>query len=70
MYSEMHDINTLIIKNVNTTTGYITSKPSAYYRKLSNINRPKYQNLNDFRLILQLSVPNPLQPSVKYVMKM
>ena len=41
-----------------------------YYRKVSNIRRTKYQNLNDSRLILQLSVPNPLKPSVKSIMKM
>ena len=40
------------------------------YRKVSNIRRTKYQNLNDSRLILQLSVPNPLKPSVKSIMKM
>ena len=40
------------------------------YRKVSNIRRTKYQNLNDSRLVLQLSVPNPLKPSVKSIMKM
>ena len=40
------------------------------YRKVSIIRRTKYQNLNDSRLILQLSVPNPLMPSVKSIMKM
>ena len=40
------------------------------YRKVSNIRCTKYQNLNDSRLILQLSVPNPLKPSVKSIMKM
>ena len=41
-----------------------------YYRKVSNIRCTKYQNLNDSHLILQLSVPNPLKPSVKSIMKM
>ena len=40
------------------------------YRKVSNIRRTKCQNLNDSRLVLQLSVPNPLKPSVKSMMKM
>ena len=40
------------------------------YRKVSNIRRTKCHNLNDSRLVLQLSVPNPLKPSVKSIMKM
>ena len=31
------------------------------YRKISNIRRTKSQNLNDSRLVLQLSLPNPLK---------
>ena len=38
--------------------------------KVSNIRRTKCQHLNDSRLVLQLSVPNPLKPSVKSIMKM
>ena len=41
-----------------------------YYRKVSNMRRTKYQNLNDSRLILQLYVPKPLKPSVKSIMQM
>ena len=37
---------------------------------VSNIRRTKCQNLNDSRLVLHLSVPNPLMPSVKSIMKM
>ena len=40
------------------------------YRKVSNIRRTKCHNLNDSRLVLQLSVSNPLKPSVKSIMKM
>ena len=40
------------------------------YRKVSNISRTKSQNLNDSRLILQLSLPNWLKPGVKSWMKM
>ena len=40
------------------------------YRKVSNIRRTKSQNLNASRLILLLSLPNPLKPGVKLSMKM
>ena len=35
------------------------------YRKICNIRRTKSQNLNDSRLVLQLSLPNLLKPGVK-----
>ena len=35
------------------------------YRKIANIRRTKSQNLNDSRLVLQLSLPNLLKPDVK-----
>ena len=38
--------------------------------KISSISRTKFQNLNDSRLVLQLSLPNPLKPDVKSRMKM
>ena len=40
------------------------------YRKISNISRTESQNLNDSRLVLQLSLPTPLKPVVKSRMKM
>ena len=40
------------------------------YRKISNTRRTKSQNLNDSRLFLRLSLPNPLNPCVKSRMKM
>ena len=40
------------------------------YRKISNIRRTKSQNLNDFHLVLHLSLLNPLKPGVKLRMKM
>ena len=43
---------------------------SKNYRKISNIRRTKSQNLNDSRLVLQLSLSNPLKPGVKSRMKM
>ena len=35
------------------------------YRKISNIRRTKFQNLNVSHLVLQLSLPNPWKPGVK-----
>ena len=35
------------------------------YRNTSNIRRTKSQNLNDSRLVLQLSLPNLLKSGVK-----
>ena len=40
------------------------------YRKVSNIRRTKFQNLNDSRPVLQLSLPNLLKPCIKSRMKM
>ena len=39
-------------------------------RKMSNISCTKSQNLNDSRLDLKQSLPNPLKPCVKSRMKM
>ena len=40
------------------------------YRKISNIRRTQSPNLNVSRLVLQLSLPNPMKPVVKSRMKM
>ena len=40
------------------------------YRQFSNIRCTQSQNINGSRLILQLSLPNPLKPGVKLRMKM
>ena len=40
------------------------------YRKISNERRTKSQNLNDYPIILQLSLPDPLKGGVKSRMKM
>ena len=40
------------------------------YRKITNISGTNSQNLNDTRLVLQLSLPNPLKPGVKSRMNM
>ena len=40
------------------------------YRKISNIKRTKSKNLNESRLVSQLSLSNPLKSCVKSRMKM
>ena len=40
------------------------------YHKTASISRTKSQNLTVFRVVLQLSLPNPLKPGVKSSMKM
>ena len=40
------------------------------YRKISNTRRTKSPNLIVSRLVLQLSLPNPMKPGVKSRMKM
>ena len=40
------------------------------YHQISNIMRTKYQNSNVSRLVLQLSLPNPLKTGVQLKMKM
>ena len=40
------------------------------YRQVSNIRRTQSKNTNVSRLVLQLSLPNPLKPGVKLRMKM
>ena len=40
------------------------------YRQISNISSTKSQNLNVYRLVLQMPLPNPLKPGVKTRMKM
>ena len=41
----------------------------SYYRQTSNISDAKCPNLNVSRLVLQLSLPNPLKPGVNLKMK-
>ena len=53
------------IKKISNTEGVSMSWPNPDYRKISNIRRTKFQNLNDSRLVLQLSMLNPLKPVVK-----
>ena len=43
---------------------------SMNYRKISNIRHTKSENLNDSRLVLHLSLLNPLKPVLMSRMKM
>ena len=40
------------------------------YRKISKIRRTKTQSLNYSRLVMQSTLPNPLEPGVKSRMNM
>ena len=40
------------------------------YRQISNIRCTQSQNINVCRLVLKVSLPNPLKPGVKLRMKM
>ena len=40
------------------------------YRQVSNIIRTESKYLKDSRIVLRLSLPNPLKPDVKLRMKM
>ena len=58
---------------LNVLNGWITAELLAcwpQYRKVSNIRCTKSQYLNDSRLVLQLSLPNPMKSGVKSRMKM
>ena len=57
----------------NTSTvwfNYFSKNKKKCYRKISNIRRTKSPSLNVSCLVLQLSLPNPMKPSVKSRMKM
>ena len=44
--------------------------PAGIYQQTSNTSRTKFQNLNVYRPILQMSLANPLKPGVKSRTKM
>ena len=60
--------NKLFLENLSS---YLNETPAeVYYREISTIRHPKFQNLNVFRLVLQLSLPNLLTTGIKSRMKM
>ena len=54
----------------SSSTSEATMKNMGKYRKTSSISHTKSQNLTVSRVVLQLSLPNPLKPGVKSSMKM
>ena len=54
----------------NGQAHYQMKNTSFIYCRIFNISRTKSLNLNDSRLVLQLLLPNPLQPGVKSRMRM
>ena len=66
--SPRHEVWVRRLESVDWYAGYPTFQGD--YRKVSNIRRTKFQNLNDSHLVLKSSLPNPLKPGVKSRMKM
>ena len=62
LYAKSKTSKTEMARTSNQTTGT--------YRKISNISGTKSPNLNVSRLVLQLSLPNPMKSGVKSIMKM
>ena len=65
--------NTFPVKKMVQPVQYLSdiSRPVLYsYRKISNIRRTESPNLNVSRLVLQLSLPDPVKPCVQSRMKM
>ena len=63
--------NTSLNTVPSQTKRFTNTRPFNYkYRQFSNIRRTQSQNINVSRLVLSLSLPNPLKPGVKLRMKM
>ena len=62
--------NPCIYENCTRPSLYTCGWPWGLCWLVSNIRRTKSQNLNVSRLVLELSLPNPLKPDVKSRMKM
>ena len=62
MYYDSHEADPKLTKS---PTG-----PGPDYRQTSNMKRTKSQHLNFCRLVLQLSLPNPVELGVRSRMKM
>ena len=66
LFSLQRCFNQTAIENWSCTS----LQPSFIYRKISNKKRTESQSLNVSRLVMQLPLPNPLKPGVKWRMKM
>ena len=49
---------------------YVCELPLGKYRQFSDTTRTQSQNITVSRLVLRLSLPNPLKPSVRLRVKM
>ena len=58
------------VSNTDVLVVLLSDEYNLTCRKVFNTTRTKSQNLNDSRLVLQLSLTNPLKPDVKPRMKM
>ena len=65
----IHTENTMADDGLVKQGAWVLATTVSTYRKISNISRTISQNLNDPRLVLQLSLPNLLKPGVKWRMK-
>ena len=64
-------IKTYVVKRLCWWYTSITNADTySSYRKVFNIRRTEFQNLNDSRPVLQLSLPKLLKPCIKSRMKM
>ena len=68
---EMQLFNIFVVGQLRRTlTGEWPIEWQCQYRQTCNISRTKSQNLDVSRLVLQVSLSNPLEPGVKSSMKM
>ena len=65
LYKFMNRGYQIFFNNIFTRNADIYSDDDIHYRYTSNIKHTKSQKLNVYRLVLQLSLPNPLKPGVK-----
>ena len=68
-YQTLSDLQHNITRLLYGDCSHLTLGP-ADYSQTSNISRTKSQNLNVYRLVLQLSLPNSSKPGVQWRMKM
>ena len=69
--SQIFNKNNIVDSTENGQVHYFNDTKTHWaYRQTYNIRPNKSQNLNGSRLILQLSLLNPLKPGVKSTIKM
>ena len=63
-----YDMINMTIEGFNSVT--VGSRVKSNYRKISNIRRTKFLNVNISRLVLELCLLNPMKPGVKSRMEL